>query len=92
MGSAKIPNLESQLVNVGTTNIVDPTFFIKYEGKLYSNSFVIVPNNSAGTTRRVIYVVTDTSGNVGLLSVGTGYEPDLPAVTLEDIEIYIVST
>ncbi len=85
MGSAKKPNLEVQKVHIGSTSVTNPMFFIEYGGNIYGNSIRFDSNNtigSSGITNRIVTITADASGNVYATSVGIGYVPDLPALTL----------
>ena len=91
MGSATTYGFEVQKVNIGTTNIASPIFFLEYGGKLYANDLLL---NSAGgiyatgNSRRHIIASSDSLGNVYLVSIGASYPPTLAAVSV-DITVHI---
>ena len=38
MGSATVHGIEVEKVNIGTTSITNPTFFLEYGGSVYGNT------------------------------------------------------
>jgi hypothetical protein len=85
MGSATTYGFEVQKVNIGTTNITSPIFFLEYGGKLYANDLLLNHTGGiyvTGNSRRHIIASSDSSGNVYLVSIGASYPPTLQAVSL----------
>jgi|JYMV01.1.fsa_nt_gi hypothetical protein len=92
MGSAASPNVQTQKVNIGSTSVSNPIFFIEYSGVTYGNSLRFGSGSSlsdGGITSRVVTITSDTSGNVYATSVGVGYDPDLPSLSI-NIKVHIV--
>jgi len=85
MGSAASPNVEVQKVLIGTTTVTNPVFFIEYAGGTYGNSLRFGSGSSLSNTSitsRIVTITADSSGNIYATSVGVGYSPDLPSLSL----------
>lgn len=85
MGSASKPNLQVQKILIGNTSVSNPLFFIEYGGVTYGNSLRFGSGttiSSTGITSRIVTITADSSGDIYATSVGVGYVPDLPALSL----------
>ena len=85
MGSASKPNLEVEKIHIGNTSVSNPMFFIEYGGVTYGNSLRFGRStglSNDGVTSRIVTITADSSGNIYATSVGVGYVPDLPSLSL----------
>jgi len=85
MGSAASPNVEVEKVLIGNTTVANPIFFIEYAGNTYGNSLRFGSSSSldnGSITSRIITITADSSGNIYATSVGVGYSPDLPPLSI----------
>ena len=92
MGSAASPNVETQKIHIGNTSVANPMFFIEYGGVTYGNSLRFGSGSNLSEddiTSRIVTITKDSAGKIYATSVGVGYSPDLPSLSL-NIKVHVV--
>lgn len=87
MGSAIIPTQRVDSIEVGSTTIVDPLLLVKADGIVYSNGYRITYN--AGY-RNIFPGYNSSNQKVYLYCHSIAYGEDLPAISLNNVEVLII--
>jgi len=87
MGSATIPTQRIDSVLVGTTQTVSPSLMLKVDGVAYSNGYRIT--YYAGY-RNIFPGYDSVSGNVYLYCQNVAFGEDLPAISINNVEVLVI--
>jgi len=86
MPSAYVPSATTDRVYIGSTTIPNPIMFLSIGGIVYSNGYT----ETSGTNSRTIFPVCDSNGSVYLVSNNIVYGADMPSITINNVEVFIV--
>lgn len=89
MGSAAIPKQVVQYISMGYTAITNPILFLKVSGTTYANGYRV--NYGSSSYRNYFATYNESTGEVRLYSQGVTYGQDMPAATINNIEVYLAS-
>ena len=85
MCSATVHGFEVEKVNIGTTSITNPTFFLEYGGSVYGNTISLDYQGNiytSGNSVRHITVTSDSAGVIYLTSIGLSYPSTLQHISM----------
>lgn len=76
---------------VGSTTISNPVLFLKIGGAIYAQGYRITYGTASSGGYRNIYPAYDSAtGNILIVCQSLAVQADLPAITLNDIGVYII--